>query len=241
MLHLAWYVEPGKLISHVDNLRWLASSIDLVRAFRDAGGERCVVAGTCYEYDWRYGYCSEELTGTNAGTLYGASKNALRQVLEAYGAVDGLALAWGRVFFLYGPREHPRRLVSSVIAALLQGRTAPTSHGRQVRDYLYVQDVADGLVALLVSKEVGCFNICSGNALTLRDIVEKIGTLIGRPDLLQIGAVAARANDAPLVVGDGVRTARAVGWTPRFNLETGLLLTIDWWREQLKLPVQGAR
>ena len=62
LLHLAWFVEPGKLISDASNLSWVAASLDLVRAFRDSGGERCTISGSCYEYDWRYGYCVEELT-----------------------------------------------------------------------------------------------------------------------------------------------------------------------------------
>jgi nucleoside-diphosphate-sugar epimerase len=134
---------------------------------------------------------------------------------------------------LYGPRENPSRLVSSVIISLLKGSPAKSSHGLQVRDYLHVQDVADGMVALFASQGRGAYNIAAGTAATIREIVELLGKLTGRSDLLQIGAIPARANDAPLVLGDGRRTLQDTDWKPRLMLEPGLSATVDWWRAQL--------
>jgi len=134
---------------------------------------------------------------------------------------------------MYGPRENPGRLVSSVIISLLKGEPAKSSHGMQVRDYLHIQDVADGLVALYASQATGAYNIAAGTATTIRGIVESLGRVTGRSDLLQIGALPARANDAPLVLGDGRRTLAATGWRPRLGLEAGLTDTVEWWRAQL--------
>jgi nucleoside-diphosphate-sugar epimerase len=67
--------------------------------------------------------------------------------------------------------------------------------------------------------------------MTLRDIVLTVGRLIGRPELIKLGALPARANDVPLVVGANARLA-ATGFTPRFDLEAGLADTIAWWRLQ---------
>jgi nucleoside-diphosphate-sugar epimerase len=233
LLHLAWFVEPGKLISDASNLSWVAASLDLIRAFRDSGGERCTVSGSCYEYDWRHGYCVEDLTPCEPDTLYGAAKDSLRRALLAYCAVSGLSGSWGRAFFMYGPRENPARLVSSVIIALLNGLPAKSSHGLQVRDYLHIQDVADGMVALFASQCRGAYNVAAGTPNTIREIVELLGRITGRSDLLQIGALPARANDAPLVLGDVRRLFNDVGWKPRFGLEAGLTDTVEWWRAQL--------
>ena len=68
------------------------------------------------------------------------------EMLRPFAATAGLSGAGRAMFFLYGPHEHPERLVSSVILALLRGEPAKSSHGRQIRDYMHVQDVADGLV-----------------------------------------------------------------------------------------------
>ena len=57
----------------------------------------------------------------------------------------------------------------------------------------------------------GAVNVSSGQATTLREIVLTIGRLLGRPELIQLGAIPARANDAPLVVGDNTRLRRGAG------------------------------
>jgi nucleoside-diphosphate-sugar epimerase len=230
LLHLAWYVVPGKLISAPENFSWVHSSMDLLREFSEQGGKRVVACGSGYEYDWNYGYCSERLTPTVPNTIYGSCKQALCVLQQSFAAHAGLSSAWGRVFFLYGPNEHPQRLVSSVILSVLDGTPAKCSHGRQVRDYLHVHDVANGLVALLDSDVRGAVNVSSGQATALREIVLAIGRLLGRPELIQLGAIPARANDAPLVVGDNSRLVAELGWQQQYDLESGLQQTIDWWK-----------
>jgi len=236
LLHMAWYVEPGKMIASPANLAWVRASLDLVLRFHEAGGRRCAVGGSCYEYDWRYGYCSEALTPCRPDTLYGAAKHGLAEALRGYALAGGLSLPWGRMFFLYGPNENPRRLVPSVILSLLRGEPALSSHGQQVRDYMHVQDVADGMVALLDSDCQGAYNIASGKATTIVSIVQALGELSGRSDLLRIGAIPARANDLPLVVGDTTAAQRDFGWQASIDLRAGLAATLQWWRERAQEP-----
>jgi len=232
LLHLAWFVIPGKLITSPENFSWVRASMELVQEFAGQGGKRLTVCGSGYEYDWNYGYCSEKLTPAAPNTVYGACKQALNLLVQSFAGQSSLSAAWGRVFFLYGPNEHPQRLVSSVILSLLKGEPAKCSHGRQIRDYMHVQDVADGLVALLDSEVAGAVNVSSGQATTLREIVLTIGRVLERPDLIQLGAIPARANDTPLVVGENARLLNEVGWKQQFELEAGLRQTIDWWKRQ---------
>ena len=127
LLHLAWYVVPGKLISSDLNYDWVRSSLELLRGFQRHGGRRIVMPGSSYEYDWSYGYCHETRTPTVPNTVYGACKHALDGMAQAFCRSHGLSYAWPRVFFLYGPNEHPDRLVSSVIRSLLQGQKGPAA------------------------------------------------------------------------------------------------------------------
>jgi nucleoside-diphosphate-sugar epimerase len=232
LLHLAWFVVPGKLITAPENFAWVRASMELVQEFAALGGKRLTVCGSGYEYDWNYGYCSEKLTPAVPNTVYGSCKQALNLLVQSFASQNALSAAWGRVFFLYGPNEHPQRLVSSVILSLLKGEPAKCSHGRQIRDYMHVQDVADGMVALLDSEVTGAVNVSSGQATTLREIVLTIGRLLEKPELIQLGAIPARANDTPLVVGENLRLLNEVGWKQQFDLEAGLRQTIDWWKTQ---------
>jgi nucleoside-diphosphate-sugar epimerase len=240
LLHLAWYVVPGKSGSSLTNIHWLQASLALLQQFRACGGERVVVAGSSFEYDWRYGYCSEQLTPANPNTLYGACKEALRSVLEEFARETGLSQAWPRIFFLYGPHEHPERLIPAVVRALLRGEIARCSHGDQIRDYLYVGDVADALVTILASDVQGPINIGSGRALTLRDLVTRAAEKLNGLDRVHFGAIPSRPNDAPLVVADIARLRTQLGWKPSFDLDRGLEATIAWWRSHQGKEIERA-
>jgi nucleoside-diphosphate-sugar epimerase len=150
----------------------------------------------------------------------------------AAAAGTGVSTAWGRLFSVYGPHEHPKRLVPSVTQSLLAGEPALCSHGTQIRDYLFAEDAADALLTLLESDVSGPINLASGQPVALRDIITRIGALLGRPDLIRLGAIPAAPSDKPFVVADTTRTVSALGWRPRHTLESGLLQTIAWWRRQ---------
>lgn len=233
LLHLAWYAEPGKYWMSEKNLDWVCASLALLTEFARQGGQRVVMAGTCAEYDWRFGYCSEEVTPLAPTTLYGSSKHALQILFTAFAHQAGLSAAWGRIFFLYGPYEHPSRLVASVARSLLKGEPALTTPGEQMRDYLHVQDVAEAFVALLESAVTGPVNIASGRAVAVSDINLTLAQLCQRPDLLRLGALPTRPDDPPLLIANARRLHDEVGWQPIYTLEQGLAHTVRWWAEQL--------
>jgi nucleoside-diphosphate-sugar epimerase len=224
---------PGKYWTAEENFLWVQVSLELLRQFRECGGQRVVMAGTCAEYDWKYGYLSEFTTPKKPDSPYGICKNALQEMLASYSQVSGISSAWGRIFFLYGTYEHPNRLVSSVIRSLLKGESARCSHGNQIRDFLYVQDVADAFVAVLESDIVGAVNIASGQPIAIKDVVDKIAKKLDSLELIQLGAIPANANEAPFLVADVTRLSKEVGWLPKYNLESGLEQTINWWKEQI--------
>ncbi len=234
LLHLAWSAVPGKYWNSIENLRWVQASLYLLQEFAKHGGKRVVMAGTCAEYDWRYSYCSEAVTPLNPASFYGICKHSLQLVLTAFSEQTGLGVAWGRVFFLFGPYEHPDRLVAYVIRSLLRGEPARCSHGRQIRDFLYVQDVAGAFVALLESDVCGPINIASGQPVALQELIYKIATQFNRDDLIQLGAVSTSPDEPSLLVADVRRLHDEVGWRPEYDLDTGLEQTIDWWRHGSK-------
>lgn len=233
LLHLAWYVEHGKFWSSPENFRWVESSLYLLRAFAANGGRRVVIAGSCTEYDWRDGLCDENSTLIQPTTPYSICKHALHLLLDSYATQVGLSAGWGRIFFLYGPHENPARLVSSVARNLLLEEPAPVSQGDQVRDFLYVTDVANALTALLDCDVTGAVNIASGQPTRLKDLIDIIAYQIGKPELVQWGALAGRPDDAPRVVAQIERLRSTVGWSPSYDLEDGIKVTLDWWKQHL--------
>ena len=136
------------------------------------------------------------------------------------------------VFFLYGPHEHPRRLVASVARSLLDGQPALCTAGGQRRDFLHVEDAADACVSLLRSEVCGAVNVASGEAVTVCAVAEKLAAVVGAYGLLRPGALPSRPDEAPLLVADVRRLRHEVGWRPRFDLNGGLAHTVEWWRSQ---------
>ncbi|MDP1812028.1 MAG: NAD(P)-dependent oxidoreductase [Sediminibacterium sp.] len=231
MLHFAWYAVPKEYWTSPENIRWVQASLELIHSFIQYGGKRIVMAGSCAEYDWNYGYCSEEFTPLKPSTLYGTCKHSLQEMLKMYTDQLHISSAWGRIFFLYGPYEHPSRLVSHVISSLLKNKQAVCSAGTQIRDFMYVEDVASSFVSLLDSTVEGPVNICSGQPTSIKEVVTQIGNKIGRGELIKFGTELI-ITEPPLLIGDNRRLMNEVKWTQQTDLSKGIDMSIDWWEKQ---------
>lgn len=227
LLHLAWSIEKAgeKYTSNIHQ-PCIQIGLDLVKAFKRSGGHRVVVAGTCAEYDWQQDHVHTETSPLKPQNIYAQSKRDLCLELEAFSKNEDLSLAWARIFLLYGPNENPNRLVPHVIRSILAGNPIKTTHGNQYRDYLYVDDVAAGLVALLDCEEQGYFNVCSGDPVQLKTIVNWIAEHMNAAHLVQLGAIPASEGDVAHLAGDNTRLKTATSWSPKVDLEQGLKETI---------------
>jgi len=232
LLHFAWFAEPGAYWEAPQNIQWMAASVGLLEQFAAVGGKRAVFAGSCAEYRWGSTQPIAEDAALGPDSLYGVCKGATRVAVESIGRLRGLEVAWGRIFFLYGPGEDQRRLVASVAHALALGKKAQTSAGTQIRDFMHVRDLAGAFVALLDSDVTGAINMASGEGVTVKHVVELLGAAAERPDLLEIGAVPPRVDDPQLIVADSTRLRNEVGYVPSISLEEGLTETLDWWKSR---------
>ena len=222
LLHLAWEATPRVYAASPENLRWLQAGVALVAAFGEAGGERFVGAGTSAEYAPADEPCTEALTPIRPATIYGKCKAACWLAVQAAAQLHGFGAVWGRIFLPYGPGDPAARLVPSVIAALEQRRPVETTHGRQLRDFIYAPDAADLLVRLLFSPEVGAFNIGTGIPTMVRSVIEAIADRRGRRDLLRLGAIAPPPGEPPVLVADMTKVRDRLGWTAPTTLAAGL-------------------
>lgn len=222
LLHLAWYAVPGKYWTSPQNFYWTQATLSLARHFQESGGRRLVAAGTCAEYDWSHELCSEGKTPLKPSSPYTICKNAARELLSLYSEQTDVSFAWGRIFFVYGPHEPVSKLVSSVILSLKEGKPAPCSHGEQIRDFIYVEDVASAFSDLADSDFSGPINICSGAGISIKQIVKHIAKNFDKENLIQWGAVPTSENDPARLVGDTQLLQTRLGWTPKYNHEQGL-------------------
>lgn len=231
LLHFAWYAEHGKFWQSTKNLDWVKASLALIKCFEQSGGKRVVMAGTCAEYDWKHGFCSEYETPCQPSTFYGVCKNALQKIICAYCDMEQISQAWGRVFFNFGPGEHPNRFVASIVNDLLSGKNAKCSHGKQIRDFMFVEDVANAFVALLNSEVQGPVNISSGEAISLNELGLKIQEMAETDAAVDFGAIPVKSGEPQSIIGDCSRLRDEVGWCPVVGIEAGIRQTILWWKD----------
>ena len=237
LLHLAWETEHGRYWTSPENLRWVEATLRLCRQFRDVGGRRVVGAGTCAEYAWDESVLGqqpldERNTPRRPGPFYGVAKNAAFEVLTSYCASVGIGFAWGRVFFPYGPQDRRPTLIPSIIQALREGRPALCTHGRQQRDFIHARDAGEAFAALLESGVGGAVNIATGTATTIGEVANQLGSLMGRPDLIRLGALEARPSEPAYLVANVRRLRDEVGLVPGIGLQEGLKETVEWWAQQ---------
>jgi len=217
VIHLAWYAEPGRYRHALaENVASLEASATLLLAAADSGCRRVLLGGTCLEN-----------AVAHVRPIYDATKIAVHRLSEGF-ASTGMSVACGHVFYLYGPLEDERRVIPSVIRALLSGVPIATTIGLQRRDYLHVADVASAFGALAESSLTGTVDICSGSLVTLAAVLRCIGEEIGRLDLLRLGELESADDDGFGFAGDPSLLS-SVGWRPRYELRAGLRDTISWW------------
>jgi nucleoside-diphosphate-sugar epimerase len=238
LLHLAWYAVPDKFWEARENIDWVRASLELLSAFAANNGKRVIAAGSCAEYEINPGECLEEKTRLLPATLYGTCKYAFGRILESFSRRTELSSAWGRIFFLYGPCEHPSRLIAYVVQSLLRAEPALCSDGQQLLDYLHVEDAAAAFVALLESKIKGPVNIGSGRPVAVHDLLQEIGIQMGRPELIRLGARESRSA-VSRIWANVEKLTKEVGWKPHYDLPSGIQQTIEWWRNSGGLRVSG--
>ncbi|MBK9146156.1 MAG: NAD(P)-dependent oxidoreductase [Candidatus Melainabacteria bacterium] len=231
LLHLAWYTEHGLYWSDPVNQAWVDASLELVDSFRRSGGERAVLIGTCAEYEWNNSICDED-DPVNPATVYGKAKGELWSKVAQLASSPRLSVAWARLFFVFGPHEDRRRLIPSVVNALISGEPALCGSGELIRDFLYVEDAAGALVKLLDSDFQGVVNISSGSPLSIKDLVNAIADHLNARDLVRLGALESRPGDPLILVGKSKRLHEAVGYVPKYTMDAGLARTIEWWTKE---------
>ncbi len=231
-IHAAWYVEPGKYAHAAENVEWVGTSMRLLQALGAQGCARAVYIGTCFEYDHRTGYLAES-SPTRPWTLYGAAKLSTALMGAELAEQLGVGFSWARLFYQYGPHEQEGRLVPHVVRSLLSGQDVPVTRGTQIRDFLHVADVASALVDVTGSHHVGAVNIGSGRPVTVRDVVSCIAGILNESGRVQFGARPDSPSDPPFICANNRVLVDEVGWSPRFDLETGLRDTVAWWSERV--------
>ena len=173
MLHLAWQGLPNyKAPFHIEDN--LPADIRLLGSLVRNGVPHVLATGTCFEYGMRNGQLAEDLPA-DPSNPYGIAKDTVRRYLVELCREHPFALQWARLFYMHGIGQNPNSLLAQLDRAIdANAAEFDMSAGDQLRDYLPVTDVAAALVGLLERpSQQGLFNVCSGQPVSVRSLVEK--------------------------------------------------------------------
>jgi len=173
LLHLAWGGLPNyKSLHHFETE--LPRQYHFLKILVESGLPSLLVTGTCFEYGKQSGSLSEEMLA-QPNNPYGYAKNALRLQLEFLKLANPFSLTWARLFYMYGQGQSSASLFTKLKEAVVRGdKVFNMSGGEQLRDYLPVGEIARQIVRLaMLKRDIGVINICSGEPVSIRKLVER--------------------------------------------------------------------
>jgi UDP-glucose 4-epimerase len=224
-------VEMGNrdwLGTHRVNLTGAITVFDAARRARDGGPVPVVYASSAAVYGDSADLPLKETAATRPLSAYGADKLGCELHARVATIVHGVPTAGCRFFNVYGPRQDPTSPYSGVISIFFnrigQGRGITIfGDGGQTRDFIYVGDVVQALLAIMERKtgEPGVFNICTGRSTSLLELADSVGQVFGRK--AEITLAPPRAGDIRASLGDPALARSTLGFEARTPLPEGLL------------------
>jgi nucleoside-diphosphate-sugar epimerase len=236
VFHLAAYNHVGESFRQVEecfdvNAKGTANLLDVV-----PGTEAFIYMSTSEVYGHQSGVPFVETMNPEPISPYAITKYSgelycrMKQRMKGSGRIVVL-----RPFNAYGPYQSSKAIIPELIINCLKGKPIRTTKGEQTREFNYVGNLVDGLLAAADHKGTieGPVNLASGEEVAIRDLVKKIAALTDTKSSIEIGALEYRPTEIWRMFADSSRARTLFGWTPRVSLDEGLKLTVDWYRQYL--------
>jgi UDP-glucose 4-epimerase len=234
VFHLASHVVGAREIGVVlpTFCHNLSGTVHLLTAAAETGCQRVVLASSSEEpqiVDSTTFACSPYAAAKWASSIYGRMFYQLFQ----------LPVVMPRIFMTYGPNQKDaQKLVPFVVLRLLRGEAPKLSSGRRLADWIYIDDVVEGLLRAAITPGIeGCaFDLGSGSLVSVREIVEQIVDIVGVSVEPAFGALQDRPFEQERPADTSFLCSK-LGYQPSTSLKHGLGTTVAWYRQQL-LSVQ---
>ena len=205
------------------------STVNLLTALTEIGCDRIVLAGSLEEPE--IDRCTEVPSSPYAAAKWANSAYS-RMFYELYQT----PVVTAKIFMVYGPEQDSRFLIPTVISSVINGISPKLSSGKRPIDWIYIDDLISGLIAMATAPEIdgGTIDLGTGKLSTIREVVERIVTGIDRRVDPIFGAIPDRLNEQ-IRVANAASSSAQIGWKATTSLEEGLKSTIDWYADRLQM------
>lgn len=173
---------------------------------------------------------------------YAAAKWASGAYARMFHGLYGTPAVIVRIFMTYGPGQPEKKLIPYTIFSLLNGEAPELSDGRRLIDWIYVDDVIEGLLAAAQAPglEGSTIDVGSGKLLAIREVIEDLVKLV-RPEIRPLFGAAPSRPMEPVRAADIKSTYERIGWKPATSWQKGLELTVDWYTRRFMDRQRKAR
>jgi UDP-glucose 4-epimerase len=231
VVHAAWESPTARNRDSVGHADHASYTIALIKVAHAAGARHFVGLGSQAEY----GAAADRNRTQEPGqptTLYGMAKLCAGLLGERLCTSLSMRFAWLRLFSAYGPGEDPTWLIPSLCAKFLVREKPATTAGEQVYDYLYIDDVAEAVHAVVARPEAsGFFDLGSGHGHAVRHVVERVRDLIDPSLPIGFGEIPYAPGQIMRLEANLAALKSATDWRPQIDLDTGLRRAVDWFRQ----------
>ena len=236
VMHLA--ALAGVRPSIAEPLRYasvnVTGTLTLLEACRAAGLGRFVFASSSSVYGGHSPVPFREADpAVRPASPYAATKRAGELLCSNYTDLFGLDTCCLRFFTVYGPRQRPEMAIHKFARLIAQGRPVPFfGDGQSARDYTFIDDIVDGVVAAVERQPAGhtVYNLGGSRTTTLARLVELIAAALGRAPILD--RQPDQPGDVPITYADVTRAGADLGYAPQVPIEDGIARFVEWFRAQ---------
>lgn len=211
----------------------ILGTINLLTATKNIPYEAFINTGTSSEY----GYKNKPMKETDAlmpTSFYAASKASATYLSSVFAQEFNKPILTVRPFSVYGPYEEKGRFIPTIITALQTDQPIMLTSGAVRRDFIYVEDFVNGVLALTQKAGIfkgQIFNIGSGKEYSNDEVVLTLFHVVKKSVLIKKGQFPKRKWDTTHWIADIHKMKKNIGWKPKYSLEKGLVKTYAWIKE----------
>jgi len=171
-------------------------------------------------------------------SLYSAMKNSFIEIAKYFSANFKVKFINMKLEHMYGEKDGYSKFIPFVINNILEGKEIRVTKGEQKRDFIYVNDVVDAYLKVLVSlenisDEIIEFEIGTGESISLKSFVSKTERIIGKRANIKWGAIPYNKNEIFDSKANIEKAKNILGWIPNYNVNSGLKRTISWYKKSM--------
>ncbi|MCX6723785.1 MAG: NAD(P)-dependent oxidoreductase [Candidatus Staskawiczbacteria bacterium] len=215
----------------------ICGTINLVNSLKGCKVSTFVNASSCSEYKSKKTSINEE-DPVDPSNVYGVTKLAAELLLKKIAEENNFPVVNLRLFTPFGYFEDGQRLIPYIILNALEGRRIDLASPNYVRDFIFIEDLMDVFIKILEKKhnyKGEIFNIGSGKQHSIKEVVRIIGELLGEKLNVNYGERSSYYKESNFFQADNKKAMGTFDWRINHDFESGILKTINWFRENKKL------